>query len=292
MSNQPVQLHPVMRNVAEPHHSTRYDKENATQWFFMESRPRPCFTPRLLRESIQFQKELGERISQPGADPVNYLVLASKAPGVFNLGGDLQLFQEHIKTKNREGLYHYAKQCIETLYPFTTGLGKRVTTISLVQGDALGGGFEAAMSSNVLIAERSARMGLPEVMFNLFPGMGACSFLSRKLGVVEAQRLIASGKVYTAEEMHELGVVDILAEDSKGDEAVYEFIHKHSKFRNGHQALHDAMNCVNPVTFEELMSIIDVWVDAAMRLDTRDLRMMNRLVERQTKKKERMAEAS
>ena len=195
MNIQEVTLHPAMLEVSEPHHSTYYDARNATQWFFMEAKPRPCFTPRLLRESIAFQHELTVKLEQDDADPVDYLVLASNMPGVFNLGGDLNLFQEYILNQNREGLYHYAKQCIETLYPFTSGLGKGVTTISLVQGDALGGGFEAAMSSNVLIAERSARMGLPEVLFNLFPGMGACSFLSRKLGVVEAQRLIASGKI-------------------------------------------------------------------------------------------------
>ena len=46
----------------------------------------------------------------------------------------------------------------------------------------LGGGFEAALSSQVLIAERSARFGFPEIMFNLFPGMGAYSLISRRIG--------------------------------------------------------------------------------------------------------------
>ena len=46
------------------------------------------------------------------------------------------------------------------------------TTISLVQGDALGGGFEAALAGDVVIAEKSAQFGFPEVMFNLFPGNG------------------------------------------------------------------------------------------------------------------------
>jgi DSF synthase len=52
-----------------------------------------------------------------------------------------------------------------------------MTTISLVQGDALGGGFEAALTSDVIIAEESAQMGLPEILFNLFPAWAptACS---------------------------------------------------------------------------------------------------------------------
>ena len=56
------------------------------------------------------------------------------------------------------------------------------TTISLVQGDALGGGFEAALCGDIIIAEKQARFGFPEVLFNLFPGMGAynsCSAADR-----------------------------------------------------------------------------------------------------------------
>ena len=51
-----------------------------------------------------------------------------------------------------------------------------------MQGECLGGGFEAALSSDVIVAEKSARFGFPEILFNLFPGMGAYSFLERKIG--------------------------------------------------------------------------------------------------------------
>ena len=98
-------------------------------------------------------------------------MLASDVPGVFNLGGDLDLFRQHIMAGDRGGLLRYAKACIEVLYGNIINLGRDLTTVSLVQGDALGGGFEAALSSNVLIAERNAKLGLPEVLFNLFPGM-------------------------------------------------------------------------------------------------------------------------
>jgi DSF synthase len=47
-----------------------------------------------------------------------------------------------------------------------------VITASLVQGRALGSGFECALASDVIVAETGARMGFPEVLFNLFPGMG------------------------------------------------------------------------------------------------------------------------
>ena len=52
-------------------------------------------------------------------------------------------------------------------------------TVALIQGDAIGGGFEAMLTNDVVIAERTAKFGLPEILFNLFPGMGAHSFLKR-----------------------------------------------------------------------------------------------------------------
>lgn len=70
------------------------------------------------------------------------------------------------------------------MFHFDTDL----TTVSLIQGDALGGGFEASLSSNLIIAERGVKMGLPEVIFNLFPGMGAYSILSRKVGAATAEK--------------------------------------------------------------------------------------------------------
>ena len=86
-----------------------------------------------------------------------------------------------------------------------------------MQGDALGGGFEAALSASVIVAEESARMGFPEILFNLFPGMGAYSFLSRKIGRRAAEEMIVSGTIYGARQLFDLGVVDVLTPDGTGE---------------------------------------------------------------------------
>ncbi len=63
-------------------------------------------------------------------------------PGVFNLGGDLALFVLLIKSREREALAHYAKLCIDNVYARVQNYHcPWLTTISLVQGDALGGGL-------------------------------------------------------------------------------------------------------------------------------------------------------
>ena len=213
------------------------------------------------------------------------MVHASSVPGVYSYGGDLNLFMDLIRNKNRTALFHYAKECIDGLYAKIIHFSREITVIGLVQGDALGGGFECALASDVLIAEKSAKFGLPEILFNLFPGMGAYSLLSRKIGGSMADRMILGGNLYTAQELHHLGVVDILAEDGEGEKAVYEYVKRETKFRNGYRSYRKAANLVNPVSYSELFRITKVWVDTALRLEPRDLRMMERLVSRQSVKR-------
>jgi DSF synthase len=138
----------------------------------------------------------------------------------------------------------------------------------------------------VLIAERGARMGLPEILFNLFPGMGAMTFLGRRVGHHQAEKIILSGKLYLAEELYDMGVVDVLAEPGEGEGAVYDYVRREEKARNGIMALRAAREISQPVSYDELVRITEVWVDAALRLEPKDLRMMERLVSRQTGKAE------
>jgi DSF synthase len=159
-----------------------------------------------------------------------------------------------------------------------------ITTIALVQGQAMGGGFESALSAHVLIAEKSAMMGLPEVLFNLFPGMGALSFLSRKVGMAVAEKMVRSGKIYSGEELYQMGVVDVLAEDGQGEYALNNWIKKNHKSLNSFQAINRAKQRVNKLTAEELYDITEIWVDAALRLDERNLKVMDRLVRAQNSK--------
>jgi len=257
----------------------QYDQQRKLAWYTMNANPRPCFTAKLIHEiRAWFEEIITEK-----TPAVDYIIMKSSTPGVFNLGGDLNMFIELIRTKNRETLMQYALDSIDPLYLIHTGLGKDITTISLVQGDALGAGFEVALSSDVLIAEKSAKMGLPEVLFNMFPGMGAYSFLSRKTSMSLADKMILSGKLYSAKELYEMGVIDILVEDGEGEKAVYDYIRKEQRANNTYKAIRKAKRYCNPVTFEELKQITSIWVDANMQLGAKELRMMERLIARQSK---------
>lgn len=267
--------------------TTYYDEHNQIAWGYMHSEPRPCFTSTLLGELTSWWRGISSRIDNPETADTRYVVLASSHASVYNLGGDLNLFHRLIIERDYDNLLRYAHACIEALYLNAMHLSRpQVKTITLVQGDALGGGFECALSGNVLIAERGSKMGFPEILFNLFPGMGAMSLLGRKIGFQETEKIILSGKLYSAEELFELGVVDVLADKGEGELAVYEFVRKESKQRNGAFALRAAREIAQPIVYDELVRIAELWVDAALRLETKDLRMMERLVARQNAKSE------
>ena len=258
------------------------DQTERTLWTFMRPDGRPAFNPGMLRDYETWQDEI-VRTHDASAEPMRYLVLGSRFPGIFCLGGDLDLFARCIRARDRKALVAYGDACVGILYRNMIGLDRPIVTIGLVQGDALGGGFEALLSFNVVVAERGARFGLPETTFGLFPGMGAHCFLSRRLGSAQAERMILSGKLHTAEEMHELGIVHVLAEPGQGEAAVKDYIRQNGRRHGGHCGVYRATRAVNPITLEELEEIVEVWADAALELQDRDLKLMERLVLAQTK---------
>ena len=273
-------------------YETEFEPATGTVWgYFNPKHGVPCYSLGLLKDILEHDQHLmrnGGKVEVDGAlHQVNHYVTASRIPGVFNVGGDLALFAMLIKSGDREALAQYAKLCIDNIYPRTQSFfSPTLTKISLVQGDALGGGFECALAADVIVAEESAQMGMPEILFNLFPGMGACSLLARRIGLRAAEDLILSGKVVSAAEMHKLGIVDVLATDGQGESAVRNWIAKNAKRRNGMQAVYRARQFIHPITREELDGIVNLWVDAALRLTDRDLKMMARLVRAQSRRLE------
>jgi len=258
-----------------------YEEEHELAWYRMNAQPRPCFTPEVVGNIQQWFDEI---ISTQHGEHENlkYIVMASQVPDAFCLGGDLNLFLKLIREKDRKALLEYDEACIKAMFLIHTDLGMDLTTIALVQGDALGGGFEGVLANDVIIAERSAKLGLPDILFNLFPGAGAYSFLSRRVGMIEAERMVLGGKLYSAESLYHKGIVDVLAEDGEGEQAVYDYIRKENRNRNGRRFFRKAKNLTNPVSLSELMAGAQIWADAAMNLGAKDLRMMERLVKRQS----------
>ena len=263
------------------------DPAGDAHWMYMHDDigrgVRPCFRTELMDDMWSFLSSITLREGQRQPGRLRHVVLGSAA-SAFNLGGDLDLFSKLIRGNNREHLLAYARRCIDGVYHLHNGLGGDVRTIALVQGDALGGGLELALSCHTIVAEEGVDMGLPEVLFGLFPGMGAYSFLCKRMSPQLAEKLILEGTILTSDEMHRMGVVDVLVPKGQGEAAVQDLIRQQQRSPHAHLAMNAVRGIAQPVGSDELMGITEVWVDTALALGEKSLRTMERIVRAQTRR--------
>ena len=266
-----------------------YDPHLRALWCKILYRDQPNFTLGILSEIGMVQKAVAQAFADGKRPPLEYVIWNSAVPGVFGLGGDLGHFAELIARGDRAGLTRYAEMCIDRVYVNWTAMDAPVTTVSLVQGNCLGGAFECALSSHLMVVERTAKIGLPEILFNLFPGMGAYSFLSRRVAPYLARRIFGSGRVYIGQELYELGIADILAEDGHGEEALIEYMRENQNKHGLRRYLDKIGRMVQPLEKEELLAVTRLWVDRALELTDADLKIMGRLVAAQARQHKRTA---
>ena len=241
----------------------------------------PCFTRQILADMVAVREAMRALYEARGpADfPIDYVALASKKAGVFNLGGDLAMFAQSIRGGEREALRAYAHACIDVMHGMISAYGLPVVTVAVIAGQALGGGFESALAQDVLFAERTATLGVPEIAFNTFPGMGAITLLTRRVGAALTEWIVSSGETFSAEALFERDVVDVLTPEGCARQTALAWMVEGGRVKTARrlQVMAARRRCF-PVTFEELIGIVDVWTDCSCSVTPRDLRHMDRLV--------------
>jgi len=263
--------------------TSHYDKTRAVLWSRWSPHGIPSFNPELLHDLERGSQMIeGYFADAPVDRRLEYVILQSGVAGAFNVGGDLGYFQRLIVAQDRARLTEYARAAINVQYRNFTAHGLRgVTTIALLEGDALGGGLESALSCDMIIAERHIKAGFPEVLFSMFPGMGGISFLRRRAGRRVADAMVRSGRQYSALELLDLGVIDEVVDTGEGVAAVTQLMRRREHQRDGHTAMNMVDRLVDPVTLQELHEVVKIWVDCALHLSPRSLEWMQRLYQRQ-----------
>lgn len=133
-------------------------------------------------------------------DSVRVLILTGAGEKAFVAGADIGEYKEQDFTQFVE--YQFYGRKLFTLideYP--------KPFIGAINGYALGGGFEVALSCDVLIASTNAKFGLPEGLLGLCPGGGGTQKLTRAVGRYVAADVLLSGRRLSAERAYELGLV-------------------------------------------------------------------------------------
>lgn len=262
----------------------RYDRNEGVLWSLWQPHGIPCFNTELLGDLERVSQIIEEhfREADPDEFPLHHIVLRSGNASAFNLGGDLGYFQRLIVARDRARLTAYARAAVNAVYRnYTAHNLSGVTTVALLEGDALGGGFECALSCDVVVVERHVKAGFPEVMFDMFPGMGGISFLTRRVSRRVADEMVRTGRQYNAQELLDLGVVDLVVDTGEGVEAVRKLVQRRLIKQSAHSAINAVERLVRPVTMAELHEVVRLWVDCALKLSPRGLEWMQRLYQRQ-----------
>jgi DSF synthase len=279
----PLQNHPKTRRFIEAgplsQMSAWYEAERNVMWMMLHAQPRPCFNPELLKDISNLV-----RAAKETRLPIDFWVTGSTVPGLYNVGGDLSYFAQHIRAGDRGPLMAYARACVDAVYQAMNGFGVGAISIAMVEGTALGGGLEAALAHEYVLAQKGAKLGFPEIAFNLYPGMGAYSLVARKAHMRLAEQLISTGEAFSAEWHHEKGLVDRLFEPGEAYIATRTFIDSLRPKLNGIHAMLRTRRRVLPITKSELLDITEDWADSAFQLKEKDLAYMERLVMLQNKR--------
>lgn len=272
-----LRIHPACRPFHEAGElsqlSAYYEEGRNIMWMMLRSQPRPCFNQKLVTDIIQLA-----RAARASGLPFDFWVTGSLVPEIFNVGGDLSFFVDAIQSGKRDALMAYARSCIDGVYEIYTGFGTGAISIAMVEGTALGGGFEAALAHHFVLAQNGVKLGFPEIAFNLFPGMGGYSLVARKSHMRLAEQLISTGESHDAQWYVGKGLVDQTFEPGEAFMATRTFIDVMRPKLNGIRAMIRARQRVLPVSRSELMDITEDWVNAAFSIEAKDLAYMERLV--------------
>jgi enoyl-CoA hydratase/carnithine racemase len=165
--------------------------------------------------STDMARSIGGACAALAADrDARVVVLTSSHERAFCVGADL-------KERNSFSDADLVRQRPVTLGAYTGVLELPMPTIAAVHGFALGGGFELALSCDLIVADRTAVVGLPEVSVGVIPGGGGTQLLPRRVGAARAAELIFSARRVEAAEAAELGLVDLLVDEGRDrDEAL------------------------------------------------------------------------
>lgn len=166
--------------------------------------------------STAVARAIAEAVKEIEADSdVRAVLLTSSSPKAFSVGADLKernsFTDDELRAQRPVGRAAY-----------NGVLGLPVPTVAAVHGYALGGGCELALSCDLIVADATAVLGLPEVSVGVIPGGGGTQLLARRVGWGRAADLIFTARRIDADEAYRLGLADRLVPPGKARDVALE----------------------------------------------------------------------
>lgn len=218
-------------------------------------------------------------VGLPKKQRPDVVLIESERSDVFSFGGDLEAFHAILDDHDRGALKRYASTCIDVVHRVHSLCRHGIVSVSYIAGDALGGGLELALSCDFIVVEPDARLSLPERNFGSFPGMGAYSFLKRRIGRPATERMIISGDAIDGSSAATIGLIDEVAAGDRADT----FLNALGKRPGTYLSVARARE---EVPKAELDRIVSDWVALMIESPPRDRRRISNLAKRQVARRQ------
>lgn len=198
----------------------------------------------------QVWREFGEAATQCTEDPAIRAVVLWGGPKVFAAGADIKYMKEVSYQE-----FFASGGGLQRAFDALARIPKVV--IAAINGYALGGGCEWALTADFRYAADNAQLGQPEILLGIIPGAGGTQRLTRLVGVSKAKEIVYSGRFYSAQEALDLGLVDrVYPAEEVYDRAVEEA----RRYAQGPYALRMAKKAIDEG--------YELDLDSALRLET------------------------
>lgn len=275
------------------HIETHYDPIYRALWCTLKSTLSPTFTLSLLMNIRTIQNKIAEHCYENKNGVVKYIIWQSDNSNIFNLGLDLPYVYKLITEKNEKRLDNYLQLCIDVFYINLMKLDiSPLITISLIRGKAYGGGFEAALSSDIIVAERNARCSFPEIRYNILPSLCTLNMLLRRFAPSAIESLLFQGKSINADDLLQLQLIDKITDSGSGKIFLQEKI---KQIHSRHSAVADlymAKTLATKVTYDELDKFKQMWINTALRLNSDSIKRLGRLAGAQERFTDKLRKSS
>ena len=152
--------------------------------------------------------ELNEHLDAVEKDAsLRGLIIASAKKSIFVAGADLKTLLQGAQSGEMREFIERGQQVFNRLADF------KIPTVAAIHGASAGGGYEVALACDYRVASDApaTRIGLPETGLGLLPAWGGCTRLPRLIGAERAAEVILKGKLYSAQEALNIGLVDEIA---------------------------------------------------------------------------------
>jgi len=188
------------------------------------------------------------------------VVIHSMLKSGFSAGADLRELYQQVEHRERSEVAREVRHYLERIHHIMNFIdASPLTTIAAVHGVTFGGGFELALTCDLIIADKTARFCFPELRLGLIPGFGGIPRLKRDLGNAVVRDLLLTGRSFNTTKAQQIGLVSQVVTEGEALRVARATAAQIGKFDRC--AATAAKRFIKPIPCEELRREIDIFCE-------------------------------